>query len=113
MDAGELTRKKCVPCHGGVPPLEPEKARELLAATPGWEMFHDGKRIRRTFTLDSFPEAIEFVRQVAELAEEEGHHPDIDIRYRNVTLVLYTHAIDALHENDFIMAAKINELFGG
>jgi 4a-hydroxytetrahydrobiopterin dehydratase len=110
MEAGELARKTCTPCRGGVPPLTPEEARDLQSATPDWELKEGHTRLRRSFRLDTFPEAIRFVNRVADLAEEEGHHPDFEIHYREVALVLYTHAIGGLHENDFIMAAKIDEL---
>ncbi|MDP2577456.1 MAG: 4a-hydroxytetrahydrobiopterin dehydratase [Gemmatimonadota bacterium] len=113
MSAVDLTKKKCVPCRGGIPPLDPEEARQLLAATPGWEMFHGGKRIRRTYSFAGFPAAIEFVGRIAQLAEEEGHHPDFEITGRDVTVVLYTHVLDDLHENDFIVAAKVNEIGAG
>ncbi len=109
MTTADLTRKKCVPCRGGIPPLTNEEARRLLSATSGWEMFHGDKRIRRTFSFGDFPDAIEFVGRVADLAEEQGHHPDLEIRGRDVTVVFYTHVLDDLHENDFIMAAKVNE----
>jgi 4a-hydroxytetrahydrobiopterin dehydratase len=108
--ASELARKNCVPCRGGIPPLTPEKAMELAAGTPGWELAEGHTRLRRVFKTETFPKAIEFVVRVGELAEEEGHHPDFGIHYREVMLVLYTHKIGGLHENDFIMAAKINEL---
>ena len=112
MGAGDLARKTCVPCRGGIPPLGADEVRGLLASTPGWELSHGSTRIQRMFGLESFPKAIEFVGRVAELAEEQGHHPDFEIHYRDVTLILYTHAIGGLHENDFIMAAKLNELAG-
>jgi 4a-hydroxytetrahydrobiopterin dehydratase len=112
MDAGELVKKKCVPCRGGIPPLEPAVARQLATVVPGWELFKEDTRIRRQMQFDTFPGAIDFVVKVADLAEREGHHPDFVIHHRNLHLVLYTHAIGGLHENDFIMAAKINELAG-
>lgn len=112
MTAADLTGRKCVPCRGGIPPLKNEEARRLLSATPGWEMFHGDKRIRRTFSFDAFPDAIAFVGRVAELAEEQGHHPDFEIRGREVTVVFYTHVLDDLHENDFIMAAKVSAAAG-
>ncbi len=113
MDGGGLAAKKCVPCRGGVPGLSPEGARELLSEVPGWELFHEGNRIRRRVGFSSFAEAIRFVERAAALAEEEGHHPDLEIRGRDVEIVLYTHAIGGLHENDFIMAAKIERLLAG
>jgi 4a-hydroxytetrahydrobiopterin dehydratase len=110
MEQGELKAKQCVPCRGGIPPLEPEQAREYLEQVPGWTLSDEADRISRSFTFGSFPDAIAFVGEVAELAEEEGHHPDFQIHYNKVDLILYTHKIGGLHENDFIMAAKIDEL---
>ncbi|HSG81959.1 MAG TPA: 4a-hydroxytetrahydrobiopterin dehydratase [Gemmatimonadota bacterium] len=112
MVASELANKNCTPCRGGIPPLAPEEARQLLVGAAGWELEQGYTRLQRSFKFETFPKAIEFVVSVAQLAEEEGHHPDFAIHYREVTLVLYTHAIGGLHENDFIMAAKINQLVG-
>ncbi|MBI2098702.1 MAG: 4a-hydroxytetrahydrobiopterin dehydratase [Candidatus Wildermuthbacteria bacterium] len=102
-----LVSKKCVPCEGGTPPLEAEKIQEYLKEVEGWEA-REGKMITRRFTFKSFREAIDFVNRVAGLAEREGHHPDIIIRYNKVTLELSTHAIGGLSENDFILASKID-----
>lgn len=111
MSTGDLASATCVPCRGGIPPMEKDKAREMLKRTPGWELFADATRIRRRYRLDDFGEAIEFVEEVADVAEEQGHHPDLRISGPEVEVVLWTHAIDGLHENDFIIAAKTNELF--
>jgi 4a-hydroxytetrahydrobiopterin dehydratase len=113
MEVTELTRKKCVPCREGVPPMEPAKAREYLAAIPGWELSENAGRISRQFSFATFPDAIAFVDRAAELAEDEGHHPDFEIHYSKVNVLVWTHKIGGLHENDFIMAAKINELAEG
>ncbi len=113
MEVTELTKKKCLPCRGGIPPMEPERAREYLAATPGWSLSQNARRISKRFSFATFPDAIAFVQRVAELAEGEGHHPDFEIHYNKVDAILWTHKIDGLHENDFIMAAKINELAAG
>lgn len=110
MSAEQLAQQSCVPCRGGIPPMEETKARKMLEDLPGWELFHNGERIRRRFQADSFREAIDFVEDVAELAEEQGHHPDFAISGREVNVIFWTHAIDGLHENDFIMAAKVNEV---
>jgi 4a-hydroxytetrahydrobiopterin dehydratase len=104
-----LAAKKCVPCEGGTPPLETEKIQEYLKEVEGWEVL-DNKLIKKTFKFKTFRESIDFVNQVANLAEEEGHHPDILIRYNRVTFELTTHAIKGLSENDFIMASKIDLL---
>ncbi len=108
---GELKKKKCVPCEGGVPPVPRQQAEWLLQDLPGWELSDDGIRIRRQWVTRDFMAAMRFFNRVAELAEDEGHHPDLHlVGYRNVTVELWTHAIGGLSENDFITAAKINEL---
>ena len=103
-----LADKKCVPCEGGTLPLREDKAKKLLAQVQGWTL--TGGHVHREFKFKNFPDAIAFVNKVAALAEEEGHHPDITIRYSRVSLELWTHAINGLSENDFILAAKINRL---
>jgi 4a-hydroxytetrahydrobiopterin dehydratase len=105
-----LTAKTCVPCRGGVPPLAAAQARDLLAQTPGWELRESAKRIERTYKLKDFREALGLVDRVGALAEVEGHHPDITFGWGYATISLHTHKIKGLHENDFIMAAKINQL---
>lgn len=106
-----LTTKHCVPCEGGVPTLTLEQARAFLKDVPGWNML-DGEpmKIARQFRFKDFIEAMKFVNNVAKLAEEENHHPDIAMNYSRVTLTLWTHAVGGLSENDFILAAKINAL---
>lgn len=107
----ELRTKKCVPCEGGVPTVPRPQAEQLLASLPGWTLTDDGIRIRRELTMQHFMAAIDFFNRVAELAEDEGHHPDLHLAgYRNVTIELWTHAINGLSENDFITAAKIDQL---
>ena len=110
MDAHDLTAKSCVPCRGGIPPLTEEKARELSAAVPSWALLESGTRLVRRFEFQDFRAAMEFVNRVADLAEEEGHHPDFAIHWNKVELTLWTHKIGGLHENDFILAAKIDAL---
>lgn len=104
-----LATKRCVPCEGGTPPLSQVQARMLHAELPsGWAL--GDTTLKKTFRFAGFREAIDFVTAVAELAEAEGHHPDIDIRYQAVQITLTTHAINGLSENDFIVAAKIDPL---
>ena len=110
MNANELAKKKCVPCRGGTPPLSAAEAKTYLAAVPEWRVSADGKQITRTFTYKDFIQAMKFVNKVAEVAEEQGHHPDIHIHWNKVELVLWTHSIGGLHENDFVMAAKLERL---
>mgnify|MGYP001578602395 CR=1 FL=1 len=105
-----LINKKCVPCEGGAPPLTKEQVREYLVEVPEWRVAGDYKKIRREFTFKNFVEAMRFVNRVAELAESEGHHPDLHVAYSRVRIELWTHAVHGLSENDFILAAKINKL---
>ncbi|MGH7829449.1 MAG: 4a-hydroxytetrahydrobiopterin dehydratase [Candidatus Binatia bacterium] len=103
----DLTEKRCVPCEGGVPSLGKAEVEKLLAQVPGWSL--SGKWITKEFKLKNFVEAMKFVNRVADVAEQEGHHPDIHIHYNLVRFDIWTHAIDGLSENDFILAAKIDE----
>jgi 4a-hydroxytetrahydrobiopterin dehydratase len=109
--AEQLTKKKCLPCEGGVPKLTREQAEALLPSVPGWTLTADGQRIRREWRVKNFLAGLRFFNDVARIAEEEGHHPDLHlVGYRNVAIELWTHAIGGLSENDFILAAKINQL---
>ncbi|HKF42034.1 MAG TPA: 4a-hydroxytetrahydrobiopterin dehydratase [Thermoanaerobaculia bacterium] len=110
MESESLSAKHCVPCRGGVPPLSAEEARRMAAKVPGWTVNEDSSRLSRRFEFKDFIHAMEFVNRVAELAEEQGHHPDIAIHWNKVDLILWTHKIGGLHENDFILAAKIGRL---
>jgi 4a-hydroxytetrahydrobiopterin dehydratase len=104
----ELRSKKCVPCEGGVPTVHQDEAEELLKELSGWQLSDDGLRIRRKWTVRDFMTAVIFLNQIAELAESEGHHPDLHlVGYRSLIVELTTHAIGGLSENDFITAAKI------
>ncbi len=91
-------------------PLTKEQAAPYLRMTPGWALDAAGKKIYRPFSFKDFKEAMAFVNKVAAIAEGEGHHPDIYIFYDRVNLELWTHAIGGLSENDFIVAAKVNDL---
>jgi 4a-hydroxytetrahydrobiopterin dehydratase len=106
----ELAQKYCTPCRGGVPPLEREAAKRLLAGLPGWELDEDAKTIRRSYRFKDFREALGFVGHVGVLAEAEGHHPDVAFGWGYATVSLQTKKIKGLHENDFILAAKIDQL---
>lgn len=111
----DLTQKHCIPCEGGTPPLSDAEEDRLKAQTPEWILLrNDGTtvvhKLRRQFSFKDFREAIAFVNKVADLAETEGHHPDIYIFYNKVQIELFTHAVGGLSENDFIMAAKIDKL---
>lgn len=105
-----LSSKKCVPCEAGTLPLTPKEYQLLLKQLKlDWEVIED-KKIRHEFKFKDFVKAISFVNKVADLAEKEGHHPDFHIYYSRVVIDLYTHKINGLSENDFIMAAKIENL---
>ena len=107
----ELTAKHCVPCEGGVPVLKPEEVQRLLAQVPEWKLTGDGKHLRREWRVKNFVAGLDFFDRVGKIAEEEGHHPDLHLTgYRNVAVEIYTHAVGGLTENDFILAAKIDEL---
>ena len=106
----DLSRKFCVACEAGTPPMSRKEAEEMALQVPGWEL--EENRLIRRFRFKDFREAMVFVNRVADLAEGEGHHPDIYISWNRVRLELTTHAIKGLSENDFIMAAKVNVLRG-
>lgn len=108
--AANLVEKSCTPCRGGVPPLSREEAEALQAQAPDWALLDDAHRIERTFRLRNFAEALAFVQRVGELAEREGHHPDVSFGWGYATVSLRTKKIKGLHENDFILAAKIDRL---
>jgi 4a-hydroxytetrahydrobiopterin dehydratase len=109
--ATELCNKHCVPCEGGVPPLSAAQVQQFLAGLPGWQLTEDGQRIRRQWRVKDFLTGLDFFNRVGALAEQEGHHPDLHlVGYRNVAIEIWTHAIGALSENDFILAAKIDML---
>ena len=109
----DLTQKKCVPCEKGAPPLLKKDIDKLLPQVSGWTLAGDMKSISREYSFKDFKWAMSFVNEVADLAEFEGHHPDIYIWWNKVKLTLTTHAINGLSENDFIVAAKINGIETG
>jgi 4a-hydroxytetrahydrobiopterin dehydratase len=109
--ATELTKKHCVPCEGGIPALSPADVRSHLAAVPEWKLSADGKRIRREWRVRDFATGLDFFNRIGRIAEQEDHHPDLHLMgYRNVAVELWTHAVNGLTENDFILAAKIDTL---
>ena len=105
----ELSSKQCVPCRGGVPPLAGEEINRLLGQLNGWEVVNE-HHLKKNFKSANFREALKFVNQVGELAEEQGHHPDICFGWGNTDISIWTHKINGLTESDFILAAKIDEL---
>ncbi|MGB6701366.1 4a-hydroxytetrahydrobiopterin dehydratase [Methyloceanibacter sp.] len=106
-----LAEKTCTPCRGGIPPLTHEEAERFRAQASDWELRDDAHRLERTFRFRNFREAGAFVQEISELAEAEGHHPDISFGWGYATVSLQTKKIKGLHENDFIMAIKIDQIF--
>jgi 4a-hydroxytetrahydrobiopterin dehydratase len=110
--AVELTRKHCVPCEGGIPALSNEEIAPLLSQIEGWNVV-GGKRLAKTYRFPDFVQALAFVNQAGEVAEAEGHHPDLYLTWGKVGVELTTHAIGGLTENDFILAAKLDAARAG
>lgn len=106
----DLTKKKCVPCEAGVPALTKEEAEKLIQQVTSWHLSGDAKHISKEFRFKNFLDAMAFVNKIADVAEEEGHHPDLSIGWGRVGVELSTHAINGLSENDFILAAKIDQI---
>jgi 4a-hydroxytetrahydrobiopterin dehydratase len=105
-----LLGKTCTPCKGGISPLTAQEVERLHGQVPQWEVRDDAKRIERKFKFRDFGEALRFVQVVGELAESEAHHPDISFGWGYATVSLQTKKIKGLHENDFILAAKVDRL---
>lgn len=107
----QLIAKKCRPCEGGVDPCPLDAAERQLAKLDGWYLTHEGQRIRKDWKVKNFMAGMNFFHRVAEIAEDDGHHPDLHLEgYRNVAIELWTHAIGGLSENDFILAAKVDQV---
>ena len=107
-----LEAKTCVPCRGGVPPLKGQELTNLHQQLPDpadWKIV-DEHHLTRAYSFPNFKQALDFVNRVGTLAEEQGHHPDIVLKWGKVEITLWTHKIDGLTESDFIMAAKIDRL---
>ena len=104
-----LSAKSCVPCRGGVPALKREEFAPLLKQLHGWEAVSD-HHLHKAIEFPDFKSALAFVNKVGELAEREGHHPDIYLTWGKVGIEIWTHKVDGLTESDFVLAAKIDEL---
>jgi len=105
----DLASKNCVPCRGGVPPLAGKELDALSKQVPDWKVV-DGHHIMRLYKFPDFRQALAFVNKVGELAEQQGHHPDILLAWGKAEITTWTHAINGLTESDFILAAKIDAL---
>jgi 4a-hydroxytetrahydrobiopterin dehydratase len=106
----DLTKRRCTPCRGGVPSLSGEALRPFQDRLPSWKVIEE-HHIAKSFLFPDFKTGLEFVNRIGTLAEEEGHHPDLCLSWGKVDVVIFTHKIGGLSENDFILAAKIDELF--
>jgi 4a-hydroxytetrahydrobiopterin dehydratase len=106
-----LAEKTCTPCRGGIPPLTQADAERLHVQAPDWELRDDAHRIERSFRFANFRKALSFVQRIGDLAETQGHHPDISFGWGYATVSLRTKKIKGLHENDFIMAGRIDRIF--
>jgi 4a-hydroxytetrahydrobiopterin dehydratase len=104
-----LAEKQCVPCRGGVPPLQGEALEAMKAQVPDWQVV-DGHHLTRSLQFPDFKTALDFVNRVGALAEEQGHHPDLMLTWGKVDIKIWTHKIDGITESDFILAAKIDHL---
>jgi len=109
MSTSDLAKKSCVPCKGGVPPLKGKDLEALAAQLPEWTVVEE-HHLHREYSFPNFAKALQFVNRVGEVAEKEGHHPDIWFTWGQVKIDILTHAIDGLTESDFVLAAKIEEL---
>lgn len=106
----DLAKRDCVPCRGGVPPLKGDEIKKLLAQVRGWEVVND-HHLSKAYKFTNFREAQVFVDRVGDLAEEQGHHPDICFGWGRAEITIWTHKIDGLTESDFVLAAKIDRMF--
>ena len=106
----ELATKTCVPCRGEIPPLKGKEVAALGNQLDGWNVIEE-HHITKAFKFPNFREALKFANRVGELAEEQGHHPDIFLAWGKVEITIWTHKINGLTESDFILAAKIDHLY--
>lgn len=108
-----LEEQKCVPCEGGVEPLSDQEIQSLKPSIPDWQLISEAgeKHLKRTFKFPDFKQALEFTNAVGEAAEAEGHHPVITLTWGEATVLWWTHAINGLHKNDFVMAARSDRFY--
>ncbi len=109
MQATELRGKKCIPCEEGGEPLKGQELQDYAEAVSDWDVI-DEHHIKRTFEFDNFKQALDFVNRVGDLAEDQGHHPNICFTWGEAEITFYTHKVDGLSEADFVMAAKVDDL---
>ena len=105
----ELAERQCVPCRGGVPPMKGEQINQMSSQLPDWQVVNE-HHLQRNYRFKDFRESLDFVNRVSELAEEQGHHPDICFGWGKADITIWTHKIDGLTESDFVLAAKIDKV---
>ena len=105
----DLAERECVPCRGGVPPLKGEEIEKLLQQLEGWQVI-DEHHLQKIYCFKDFRDSLEFVNRMGNLAEQQGHHPDICFGWGKAEVTIWTHKIDGLSESDFVLAAKIDRL---
>jgi len=105
----ELSERQCVPCRGGVPPLKGDEIKNFLRQLDGWQVVNE-HHLEKTYPFNDFRESLHFVNRIGELAEAQGHHPDICFGWGKAEVKIWTHKIDGLTESDFVLAAKIDKL---
>jgi 4a-hydroxytetrahydrobiopterin dehydratase len=105
----ELAERQCVPCRGGVPPMKGEQLNEMSTQLPDWQVVNE-HHLQRSYRFKDFRETLDFVNRVGELAEAQGHHPDLCFGWGKADITIWTHKIDGLTESDFVLAAKIDKL---
>lgn len=104
----ELSKKKCIPCHGGIPPLEQKEINKLLSELPSKWLINELGHLYKIYTFLNFVDAMSFANKITDIAEQEDHHPDLTISYGKCTVEIWTHKINGLTESDFVLAAKID-----
>ena len=104
----ELSKKKCIPCHGGIPPLEQKEIDKFLSELPSKWLINEFGHLYKVYTFLNFVDAMSFANNITDIAEQEDHHPDLAISYGQCTVEIWTHKINGLTESDFILAAKID-----
>ena len=110
MSSSDLAARQCVPCRGGVPPLEGDQLQEMMDQLGGGWNVVESHHLEKLFRFDDFRQALAFTNRVGELAEEQDHHPDIHLSWGRVRVTIWTHKIDGLTESDFVFAAKVDAL---
>ena len=106
---GDLASRRCVPCRGGVPPMGAQQIQEFVSQLDGWEVIEE-HHLKKVYRFKNFRETLDFVVRLGELAEEQGHHPDICFGWGKAEVTIWTHKINGLTESDFVLAAKIDRL---